>query len=73
MLHHQPPNIGLNLDEGGWADVDELLTALPLAGAEWHKSSARAPGAVSATISASASSAAKNKAVKTREIDRVKH
>jgi hypothetical protein len=36
VLHHQPPNIGLKLDEGGWADVDELLAALPLVGAEWQ-------------------------------------
>ena len=28
MLRHQPQLIGLRLDEAGWADVDDLLSAL---------------------------------------------
>ncbi len=28
LLRHQPEKIGLTLDEGGWADVDELLQKL---------------------------------------------
>ena len=27
VLRHQSGKIGLNLDEGGWANVDELLAA----------------------------------------------
>jgi putative RNA 2'-phosphotransferase len=25
VLHHKPETIGLSLDQGGWAQVDELL------------------------------------------------
>jgi len=45
VLRHRPGRIGLKLDEGGWADVDELLAALPSVGAEWRKSFACAYGA----------------------------
>ncbi|MEV4311490.1 RNA 2'-phosphotransferase [Actinocrispum sp. NPDC049592] len=31
-LRHAPQDIGLTLDEGGWADVDELLAACAKAG-----------------------------------------
>ncbi len=31
-LRHAPQDIGLSLDEGGWADVDELLAACAKAG-----------------------------------------
>lgn len=32
ILRHQPQNIGLNLDEGGWADVATLLQQMTLHG-----------------------------------------
>jgi len=30
VLRHAPGSVGLTLDEGGWADVDDLLAALQL-------------------------------------------
>lgn len=32
VLRHKPQTIGLTLEEGGWASVDELLAAAPRAG-----------------------------------------
>ncbi|MBY8880370.1 RNA 2'-phosphotransferase [Actinacidiphila acidipaludis] len=32
VLRHQPDKIGITLDEGGWADVDELMAACGRAG-----------------------------------------
>jgi putative RNA 2'-phosphotransferase len=34
VLRHHPESVGLTLDPAGWADVDELLTALRLTRAE---------------------------------------
>ena len=32
VLRHEPPAAGINLDENGWADVDELLAGISRAG-----------------------------------------
>ena len=41
VLRHHPESIGLELDEGGWARVDELLTAAQRAGVSLNEESLR--------------------------------